>query len=222
MNIDRPTKFRRSYSWLMPLATFFVLAAAMPARAGGLVISAESVSASAGEFDVFLTNETSSAVSLNGFSFEVNVSSPLITFTDATINTTTYPYIFAGNSLFGPDILTGISNGGQTLDASDLYALTPADVSVGAGASVGLGNVDFSVGANFNSPATVSFTGFPATSLNDNATNVAIAGFVDGTISPAGSIIPEPSTLTLATANLAIFGALWFARRSRRKTSASA
>jgi hypothetical protein len=220
MNINLPPTPRRRYPWLLPFAAFILLAAAIPARAGGIIITAESVPASAGAFDVFLTNETSSAVNLNGFSFEVNVNSSLITFTDATINTTTYPYIFAGNSLFGPDILTGISNGGQTLDASDAYALTPADVSVAAGASVGLGNVTFSVGPGFNTPATVSFTGFPSTSLSDNANDVPIAGFVDGTISP-GVAIPEPATLTLSGMSLAVCGATWFVRRSRRKTPAS-
>ncbi len=220
MNIDPLRKPGRRLYWLLPLATFIMLAA-VPARAGSIVISAESVAASAGAFDVLLTNDTSSAVSLNGFSFEVNVSSPLITFTDATINSTTAPFIFAGNSLFGPDILTGISNGGQTLDASDVYALTPADVSVAAGATVGLGNVVFTVGPGFDSPATVSFTGFPATGLSDNSTNISVGSFVNGTISPSAAI-PEPATLTLATTCLAICGATWFTRRSRRKTAACA
>jgi len=209
---------RKRQHWLLPFAAFIVLSAAIPARAG-IILTAESVSSSDGAFDVFLTNTGFSAVNIAAFTFEVNVSSSQITFTDATYNTTTNPYIFAGNSLFGPDILTSISNGGQTLDAGDATS-DASDVSVGSGASVGLGHVLVTTTGTLTSDATVSFTP-SSTSLADAAGNdVPITSFTNGTISPIATI-PEPSTLALATTCLAIWGATWFARRSRRKMPAS-
>lgn len=200
--------------WLVPLAAFIALFAATPTRAG-IVVTAQSVGATDGAFDVFLTNTGPLAVNVAAFSFEVNVSSSLIDFTDANISTTTSPYIFAGNSLFGPDILTSITNGGQTLDAGDA-TFDASNVSVAASASVGLGHVLFTTSGTLIGDATVSFTGLP-TSLSDAAgADVPITTFVDGTISGV-AVIPEPSTLTLASTGFAIWGATWFVRRSRQK-----
>jgi|SRR5271157_1272802 len=208
---------RKRRPWLLPFAVFIVLSAAIPARAG-MIVTAQSVSSSDGALDVFLTNTGPSAVKIAAFSFEVNVSSSQVTFTDATFKTTTNPYIFAGNSLFGPDILTSISNGGQTLDAAD-STFNAFDVSVGSGDKVGLGHVLFTTSGTLTSDATVSFTGFPSTSLADAAgTNVPIDAITNGTISP-GAIIPEPSSLILATIGLATWGATWFLRRSRQKAA---
>jgi hypothetical protein len=203
---------------LLPFAALIVLSAAIPARAG-IIITAQSVSSSDGALDVFLTNTGPSAVSIASFSFEVNVSSSQVTFTDATFNTTLNPYIFAGNSLFGPDILEFISNGGHTLDASDATS-NALDVSVGSGESVGLGLVLFTTSGALSSDATVSFTGYPSTGLADAAgTNVPIDTLTNGTISSGTIIIPEPSTLILATIGLATSGATCFARRSRQKAA---
>lgn len=222
MSLGPALKSSPTRPWLLPFAAFIVLlSAASPARAD-ITLTAQSVSSSDGAFDVFLTNTGPSAVNIAAFSFEVNVSSSQITFTDANINTTLYPYIFAGNSFFGPDILVpnGISNGGQTLDAGDA-TLNALDVSVGSGASVGLGHVLFTTTGTLTNAATVSFTGFPSTSLGDAAgANISITTLTNGTISPGSVIVPEPSTLRLATTFLAIWGATWFVRRSRTKVAA--
>ncbi len=208
---------RKRRPWLLPFAAFIVLSAAIPARAG-IIVAAQSVSSGDGALDVFLTNTGPSAVNIAAFSFEVNVSSSQVTFTDATFNTTTNPYIFTSNSLFGPDILTNISNGGQTLLAGDVTSNAPG-VSVGSGENVGLGHVLFITSGTLTSDATVSFTGFPSTGLADAAgTNVPIDAITNGTISP-GATIPEPSTLILATIGLATWGATWFVRRSRQKAA---
>ncbi len=205
---------RKRRPWLLWFAAFIVLSAAIPARAG-LIVTAESVSASDGAFDVFLTNTGPSAVNIAAFTFEVNVSSSQMNFTDATINTTTNPYIFAGNSLLGPDILTSISLSKTTLDAGDVTA-DASNVSVDSGASVGLGHVFFTTTGALIGDATVSFTGSPLTGLSDAAgTNVPIMTFTNGTISGV-VIIPEPSSLLLATIGLATCAATRFVRRSHQ------
>ncbi len=208
---------RKRRPWLLPFAVFIVLSAANPARAD-ITVTAQSVSSSDGALDVFLTNTGPLAVNIAAFSFEVNVSSSQVTFTDATFNTTTNPYIFANNSYYGPDILTSTSNGGQTLDAGDV-TFNALDVSVGSGDTVGLGHVLFTTLGTLTSDATVSFTG-PSTSLADaSGNNVLIDTLTSGTISPGAIPVPEPSTLIVATIGLATWGATWFVRRSCQKTA---
>ena len=59
----------------------------------------------------------------------------------------------------------------------------------------------------------------PCESSADAAgTNVPIDTITNGTISP-GVIIPEPSSLILATIGLATWGTTWFARGSRQKAA---
>ena len=220
MILGSAQKSSRQRPWLLSIVALILLLAAVPARAG-IVISAESVPASAGAFDVTLMNTGASDVLIGGFYFEVNVSSSQVTLTDATINTTANPYIFAGNSLFGPDILVAVLNGGQTLDASDVYSGGGGGVTVAAGASVGLGNVDFTIAGTLASDATVTFTAFPVTNLSDaTGANVPIDTLTSGTISAGTGVVPEPSTLTMATTCLAFCGATWFVRRQRQKTPA--
>jgi hypothetical protein len=221
----RPSATKRP--WILPLAAvFIVLAPAMPARAD-IVYFLQSVNASAGAFDVLLSNTGASAVKLDGFAFEVTVttpSGPAVTLTNATTATTASPYIFAGNSLFGPDITLATSNGGKTLDASDAYSVVNTDISLASGATVGLGHVIFSA-AGLTSTATVSFTGgFPTNSLGDHlSNNIPITTFKTGTISPTSSSVPEPSAPVLASALLALAGTRWFVvGQSRRKSAAVA
>jgi hypothetical protein len=151
-------------------------------------------------------------VTLSAFSFEVKVSGTQITLTEATTATTVDSYIFAGKSLYGPNITMATSNSGHTLDAFDLYTIPNSGASIAAGASVGLGHVFFTVNGTLTAPATVSFTSYPNTSLALGSINVPITSFVDGTISPP-PIVPEPSTLALATISLAIFGAAGLIRK---------
>ena len=227
MNRQTPRLSAIKPPWFLALAAGFIVAfAASPARAG-IVYSIQSVNASAGAFDVLLSNTGNSAVNIDGFSFEVSVSTPsgpAVTLTDATISTTADPYIFVGNSLFGPDILLGTSNGGKTLDASDAYGTANADISLAAGATVGLGHVIFSA-VGLSSTATVSFTPagsqYPANSLSDHlGDNIVITSFGTGTITPTVSSVPEPSATVLATMVLALAGGRWFVSRSRRKSAA--
>ena len=85
-------------------------------------------------------------MNISGFSFEIALSDPDITLTDATTATTVATYIIAGNSLFGPDILVGTD--GQDLIAADIYATPMGSSTVMAGATVGIGHVLFDVSSS--------------------------------------------------------------------------
>src|SRR5437879_5508262 len=115
-----------------------------PARSGVLEISIQSpVNVTAGTsgngFDIVLTNLSGPAVSIGAFTFEISTASADITFTGAVTSTLLEPYIFDGNSLFGPDIT--VSNTGQDLSASDIFGVPATGVALGPGGSVGLGRV---------------------------------------------------------------------------------
>src|SRR5258708_26882152 len=109
-----------------------------------LIISSSPSAAAPGStsnsFDVDLTNTGPSTVTLAAFSFGLALSDPDITVTEANIYTV-QPYIFLGDSLFGPLIST---TAGSSLVASDVE-LTGLGVTVGSGATVGLGHVLFNV-----------------------------------------------------------------------------
>ena len=204
--------------WLPLLAaTSAVLVLSAPARAG-LVVTVESVPASAGAFDVIVTNTGSSAVTINSFSFEVNSTSSQVNFSDATTGTAA-TYIFDGNSAFGPTINT---TSGQSLQASD-FTTDIAGTSLGGGASLGLGHVDFTVTGVLSSAVTVTLSAFPITSLGgpppDNA-NIPITTLQSGRISPGSTTVPEPSSLMCAA--LAIPIGAWLVRRTRRRLGPAA
>jgi PEP-CTERM motif len=203
----------RSWRCLVTVAvTGFLMCTGLPAR-GGIVVSLQSVSASAGtsgntlEVDV---SNTGAPVDIASFSFEISVApSSGVTFTGADISTAT-TYIFAGNSAFGPNIDTLT---GTTLDASDL-AVSGA-TTLGTNETLALGRVLFNVASSAPlGAAAVTFTGFPATSL----TAMDLSNIPIDTLSNNGTItitaaVPEPSTLVTAT--LALFGGFLLIRGKR-------
>jgi hypothetical protein len=203
-------------------ATMLVLGAAafllcsVPVRADSLEISIESpINVNAGTsgngFDVLLTNLSGPAVSLAGLTFEISVPSTDVQLSEANTATLLDPYIFNGNSLFGPNIT--VANTGQDLKASDLYSAIGSGVTLGAGATVGLGHILFDVSATAHSETvTVTFTAFPATSLSDDlSNNVPINTLTNGQIDIIGTV-PEPSYLLL----LLTAGALLLVGRTLR------
>ena len=173
----------------------------VPVRADSLEISIESpINVNAGTsgngFDVLLTNLSGPAVSLAGLTFEISVPSTDIQLSEANTATLLDPYIFSGNSLFGPNIT--VANTGQDLNASDLYSVIGSGITLGAGATVGLGHILFDVSATAHSETVpVTFTAFPATSLSDDlSNNVPINTLTNGQIDIIGTV-PEPSYLLL-------------------------
>jgi PEP-CTERM motif len=161
-------------------------------------------------FDVLLT-VSGGSLALDSFSFEVDLTDPDITFTNADTNTTLAPYVFAGNS-FDVDFslpLANISNGGQTLDGSDLTD-TFTDISLMPG-TYGLGEVFYSISPSATpGPFTVTFGNVNFESISD-AEGDTITPSTTSQGFQAGS--PEPSTAVFGILGLALVGA---ARRLRR------
>jgi hypothetical protein len=98
--------------WIAAVA--IALLGSAPAKADVVISIQSPLNANAGDtgdsFDVTLTNTGPSAVSIAAFTFEISAANTDMTFTDANTGTGLAPYIFAGNSLFGPDIT--VSNTG--------------------------------------------------------------------------------------------------------------
>jgi hypothetical protein len=215
--------------WLAMLGAAAVLAAASQARAD-LIVSVQSVTANAGStgnmLEVDLRNTGPGAtVPIGAFSFGLSTTNPGITFTQATTATTLAPYIFDGQSLFGPNIT---NTSGTSLTAADAFATIGSGTSLGQGVTEGLGKVFFNVAAGTTpGPVTVTVTPYPTTSLSDTTipipNNIPITTLNSGTITipgttPPGPTIPEPSTALLAV--LAWPAVAWWARRYRRRPPA--
>jgi hypothetical protein len=184
------------------LACFF---APSHALADGLTVSLSPLSdvaagSSGNSFDVLLTNSSGLDYSIDGFSFDVASSSSDVTFTDATTSPATAPYIFDGESLFGPDII-GPGSTATDINGSDIGA---SSFSLTPGTTVALGQVLFDVSSTAPTQVvTFSLNGFPGTSLSDEAGNdIPIDTFIGGqfTIEGATAPVPEPSTLILVFA----------------------
>jgi hypothetical protein len=165
-----------------------------------------------GSFEVALTN-TGAPVTIDSFSFGLNVASTDITFQFATIATAVHAYIFdVADSLFGPTIST--TSPDQSIIASDLWAGGGNGFTLGTGVTVGLGEVFFNVAAGAVGPYPVSFNPTD-TSLSDiTGSPIPIDGESSGLISISTAPAPEPSTIGLMGLAAGSLG-LWRRRRLR-------
>ena len=180
-----------------------VVIGAPPAHAATIVSVGNVLASSpstADVIEVLLTNTGPTSINIDSFTFGIMVSDAHITFTGATINTTTDPYIFSGASLFGPNIDT--TSGALHLVASDLR--TTSFTTVGSGVTLGLGHVLFDVSAAAAGVIPVTLVA-NETSLANAAGGVPIDTLTNGSITIPGSAVPEPSTLVLALLALPAF-----------------
>ena len=167
-----------------------------------LILSVQSATGVAGTsgntFDIDLINTGPTALTIGGFTFGIATANPNISFTDAN-TATAMPYIFAGDSLLGPD-LTGPTSG-QSLTASDA-SLSGLGTTVTAGTTLGLGHILFDVlSSATNGMFPVNLEVSPATSLTDpNGAPVPVDTLVAGEITITGgaaAAVPEPSSMLL-------------------------
>ena len=201
--------------WAIVLCTFWAATSAIPARAD-LMLSIQPVTVAPGSvndtFELYLTNMGGSTVDVAAFDLEITTPSSNIVFEQSTTMTTTLPYIFLGNSLFGPTIST--SFGGQILDESD--AASAGFTVVAPGMSYGLGEVTFDV----TSGAKAGFDGVVynplsmATSFSDQNDNSLALSFSSGAIDVSSpSTTPEPAPWLLLVTGLAM-AMVWRVKRS--------
>jgi hypothetical protein len=182
------------------------LLAGVPGQAS-IIATIQSATAAAGDtgdmFEVSLTN-TGAAVTIDSFSFGLNVAGTDITLTSAVLETMPDPYIFANNSLFG-DPLSSLS-GAQEIIASDIWGAAGNGFTLGTNVTVALGEVLFDVSPTAKGSYALSFEP-AATSLSDVAgTAIAIATENPGAIRiGTSSAVPEPSTWILAIAAMSCF-----------------
>lgn len=200
-------KRTRSFGTLAAIAGFLLAA---PFCQAALIFSIQpagsySAGTSGNTLEIVLTNTEASTVNISGFSFGLSAPTPDFIFT-AVSTSTTPGYVFAGNSLFGPDISVG-GLPGQTLAAQDLHDTDFANVA--SGATVGLGHVTFSLAPDTSAgPIVLSFVA--------NESSLADATFPDpdslavqlsdGTIHVTGAAVPEPATVALTALGLLAMG----------------
>jgi len=172
----------------------------------GLTVSLQSVNASPGDvgdtFEVDVENTGGAAVTVAGFEFGLSISDTDITLEDATVATTLFPYIFASDSVLGPDIL--VSTDGQSLQAEDVA--DDAGVTLSVGETLGLGVVSFDVAADATLgvvPVTLS-SDTADTNFSDPIGNaIPILGLNNGGIA---IVTPEPSSWLLIAGGLVLLG----------------
>lgn len=205
------------------MAAALLVAATLAPMHGAAILSLSSANVNPGTLgnviELTLTNTGPSAISIGAFNFAV--STPVlggITFSDATVNTTSASYIFSGSGdSFVIDSLGGfsvvLSGAGTNAITGNDFRLTPgAATLVGSGVTVGLAHLLFDVNAATSYGIQIAAIGITLAESNladGNGNTVTINSFVNGQI----SVIPEPSSIVLLGAG--ILGALAARRHTR-------
>jgi hypothetical protein len=156
------TPRRAATSAALALALAWLAWGATPARAQmimGITTNSFTPGSSTNSLDVTLTNTGTSPTAIAGFSFEITAASNNVTFKDVTVNTVSVANIFAGNSLFGPEIKLNVSNNGQTISGADNFATPYGGTTLAAHQTLGLGNVLFALSPSTPlAPINITFT----------------------------------------------------------------
>jgi hypothetical protein len=189
----------------------------IPAHAG-VIFALDSVNSNGGNgyLQLTLTNTAgSSAINVGGFSFGLSVAiGSGLTFgypalPSTVVDTTTSAnYIFASNSLFGPDISISGFGTNEAL-AGDNFDIPNGGTVVNGGETYGLGRIYYNLSGGAPAiPIAVTINKSTAfTSLSNNTGGaITIDTFTDGSISAGSTGIPEPSTFVLLGGGLLLAG----------------
>jgi PEP-CTERM motif len=215
-----PVSVRKRFAsvWTVSVLTALVVGAFSTQASAGLILQVENVSAQSGAtgaFDV-VVYATSGSFDVSGFQVELSVGGGSgVTFADASVNTTTAPYIFTtlqSSPPFSPGPFPG-----NDLIVSDADMTSPGFVTVSSSPAVTLGIAHVSFGVSAGTPAgavTVSILTDPngLTQIYDVNADPLPFTAMNGTITVESSAIPEPSSLTLL--GLALCGLLLWAKCS--------
>lgn len=202
-----PHAAKRRYIPGVLLAGAFLLAAPLSQATSLVNFSLEPVTVGAGTtgdtFDVIATNNTGGTLNIGGFSFGITTGSSNLTFAGVDVSTVTDPYIFAGNSAFGPDIsVQPPTLPGQTLEAEDLP--NSGFTSFASGTSLGLGLVTFSVSAGTPAgPIAVTFISADDSLTAPSGSPIGF-GVSNGNVTVSGATTSTPEPATGALAGLAL------------------
>ncbi len=175
-------------------------------------------------FDVTLTNTGSSDVAIAGFSFEVTTTSSDVSFSDVNVSTQSAPYIFVGNSLFGPDI-TNSAVGDTSISAADNVNTPSSSATLASGATLDLGHVVFALNSNASSiPIPISFSNDANTGVNDPSgtsfSNLSIPAPGAITIPVGGVVVPEPASVVLGLQTLLLAGSIAYGAQAQGQPTA--
>jgi len=198
-----PGRAATSAALALALALAWLAWGATPARAQmimGITTNSFTPGSSTNSLDVTLTNTGTSPTTIAGFSFEITAASNNVTFEDVTVNTVSVANIFAGNSLFGPDIKLNVSNNGQTISGADNFATPYGGTTLAAHQTLGLGNVLFTLSPSTPlAPINITFTPYPTSSVSDsNANNISVGVAAHPQFGPTS--VPElPPTALVVT-----------------------
>jgi hypothetical protein len=189
--------------WTVSALTAFVLGVSPAPVSAGLVLQVENASAQAGgtgSFDVVIY-ATSGSFDVSGFQVELSVDRGSgVTFTSASVNTTTAPYIFTTLQSSPPFALSSFPT--TDLIVSDADMTLPGTVTVSSSPPVtyGIENVTFAVAAGTPDGAiTVSILAGDngLTQIYDINGSPFPMTAINGTISVGSSAVPEPSSLLM-------------------------
>ena len=166
----------------------------------GITTNSFTPGSSTNSLDVTLTNTGTSPTTIAGFSFEITAASNNVTFESVTDNTVSVANIFAGHSLFGPDITLNVSNNGQTISGADNFATPHGGTTLAANQTLGLGNVLFALSPSTPlAPINISFTSYSTSGLSDsNANDISVGVVAQPQFGPTS--VPElPPTALVVT-----------------------
>jgi hypothetical protein len=183
---------------LLPLAALGLGVSPGPAGAAAIIAVGSSTAAAGqtGSFDVVLTS-TGGSFNVSAFSVELSVpASSGITFTGASVSTTTAGYLFSTLQL---PPLTFATFPTTDFIASDASATAPFFVNVLPGQTYGLEHVTYSVASGTHTgvvPLSLVNLGVN-TQLLDVSDSVIASSGSSGSITVGGTSVPEPSSLVL-------------------------
>jgi len=221
---------RGCWGLAIPAAIFLTLSLGAPSSGASISLTLDNfqpISSTTGSFEVDLVNTSGSSATVSDFSIELQLSGLAgVVFTGASMDTTAYPYIFAGVGA-GPPLSfstfpTIEFTGGDSVFTGPPYYVTLP--SSGPGSTLGLALVSYDTSGALPGTALINFVS--AGTSADDANSAAITldySTPAGQIVVSQSVIPEPSALVLlATALPCVAGVFFRARAAIRNRSSEA